>query len=95
MADDDRILGARDGIVSGMLVIRRQIGALKSRRDYMPKHWTAKRARLNGVIEMLEHMDAELDCRRKECADAWRERQAVEIVSSLRPDFGKPLSKRG
>jgi len=52
----------------------------------MPAHWVRRRAALEETISMLVRMDAELDLRRHECAEAWRERQSVEIVNSDRPE---------
>lgn len=83
---DHRLLGARDGIVSGMLVIRRELGAHRERLRLTPIAHVRKRAAIEATITMLSRMDAELDHRRRECADAWAQRQAVEIVSQYRPE---------
>lgn len=85
MSDDARLLGARDGLVSGMLMLRREIGSVKNRLQGMPDHWTKKRASLLEILTMLQRMDAELDRHRHACAKAYRERQDVDIVSSNRP----------
>jgi hypothetical protein len=88
---DHRLLGARDGLVSGMLVIRREIGHIKTRLEWMPERWTKKRAPLLEALAMLQRMDAELDHRRRECSKAWHERMSIEIVSSNRPAPVNPI----
>lgn len=85
-ANDSRLLGARDGLVSAMLVIRRDLGGHRERLRLTPAHHVHKRAATEEIIAMLKRMDDELDRRRRECADAWRHRRDVEIVSSDRPE---------
>jgi hypothetical protein len=89
--DSDRLLGARDGIVSAMIVIRREIGKQNSRLRCISIKNTRQRSQIEAIVDLLLRLDAELDQRRSESATAWRERQDVEIVSSLRPDFGKSI----
>lgn len=88
---DHRLLGVRDGIVSGMFVIRSEIGSVKSRLDSMPTHWTRRRAALLNTLAMLQRMDAELDHRRRETHEEWDRRKAVEIVSQNRPEPVNPF----
>jgi len=88
---DHRLLGARDGLVSGMLVIRRELGRMRERLRMMPAHHVRKRAALQSIIDMLARMDGELDHRRKECQQAWNERMSVEIVSTNRPAPVNPI----
>lgn len=83
---DDRLLGARDGIVSGMLVIRREIGMHRERLRLTPQRHVRKIAALEDTLAMLRRMDEELDRRRRECHDAWQARKDVEIVDSNRPE---------
>lgn len=82
---DCRLLGARDGLVSAMLVVRREIGSLRARLGTMPRHWVRRRAKIEETLALLARVDADLDTRRKKCGVAWRERQSVEIVSGYRP----------
>lgn len=90
---DERLLGARDGLVSGMLlIVRREIGQIKSRLSSMPTRWTRQRAPLLEQLERLTRMDRELDTSRRKCVDAWREQQAVEIISPLRPEPVNPIT---
>lgn len=88
---DHRLLGARDGLVSGMLVIRRELGHKREQLRMTPSHHVRKRAALQSIVDMLTRMDAELDCRRRECQQAWRERMSVEIVSANRPEPVNPI----
>ena len=88
---DHRLLGARDGLVSGMLVIRRELGRKRERLRMTPAHHVRRRAALQETIDMLTRMDTELDYRRKECQQAWNERMSVEIVSTDRPAPVNPI----
>lgn len=88
MSDDDaRLLGHRDGVVTAMLVIRREIAARSEQLRMTPRHHVRKRAAMEDVLAMLRKMDGELDRRQRENRDAWRERQGIEIVSPHRPEI--------
>lgn len=80
-----RLLGARDGIVSGMLAVRRERGALLMRLRSVPAHHVRVRARLQEQIDLLTRIDGQLDLQRLECLDERNFRKSVEIVSPYRP----------
>ena len=88
--DDYRLLGARDGLASAMVVVRGRLGQYRSRLSSVPAAHVRVRADLQATIDLLVSIDADLDLRRRECAEAWRERQSIEIVSPYRPE---PLVK--
>lgn len=85
-----RVLGHRDGIVTAMLAVRRRMGPIKETLRLTPSHHVKVLASAQRVLDMLQGLDDELDRRRCETDCEKREREAVEIVSSLRPE---PLVK--
>lgn len=83
--DAARLIGHRDGIVTAMLAVRRRMGPVRERLRLTPAHHVKVLASAQRVLDMLQSLDDELDRRRRETAEATRERQAVEIVSRDRP----------
>lgn len=89
-AQSARMLGHRDGIVTAMLAVRRRMGPVRETLRLTPPHHVKVLASAQRVLNMLQGLDDELDRRRRETDGEKREREAVEIVSSLRPE---PLVK--
>lgn len=81
-----RVLGHRDGIVTAMLAVRRRMGPLKETLRLTPPHHVKVLASAQHTLDMLQSIDDELDRRRRETDGEKREREAVEIVSPLRPE---------
>lgn len=84
--DDARLLGHRDGVVTAMLAVRRRMGPVRETLRLTPTHHVKVLASAQRTLDMLQSLDDELDRRRRECREALRERQAVEIVSPHRPE---------
>ena len=81
---DIRILGARDGLVTALLAVRRELGPLLEWRRLTPAWQIKKIARLDEKIALLRRLEKQFDTARTECSEAYRARQAVEIVSPYR-----------
>lgn len=89
-AQNARLLGHRDGIVTAMLAVRRRMGPVREKLRLTPSHHVKILASAQRTLDMLRELDEELDRRRRETDGEKREREAVDIVSSLRPE---PLVK--
>lgn len=81
-----RLLGHRDGVVTAMLAVRRRMGPIKETLRVTPAHHVKVLASAQRTLDMLQSLDEDLDRRRRESEPEKREREAVEIVSALRPE---------
>jgi len=81
---DARILGARDGLMTALIAVRREISAIVDRRSRTPARYVRRIARTDETLALLRRLERQFDEARTECDEAYRARQAVEIVSPHR-----------
>lgn len=85
MTDQDaRLLGSRDGLITAVLVVRREIGQLVERRRLTSEYHVRKLAALDATLSLLRRLGRQFDEALRECSNAYKARQAVEIVSPYR-----------
>lgn len=79
-----RFLGSRDGLITAVIAVRREISQLVERRRLTPVRHVRRLARIDETLALLRRLESQFDTAHKECSKAYQDRQAVEIVSQYR-----------
>ena len=83
-AQDTRLLGARDGLITALLAVRREIGPLVERRRRTSERHIHKLAEIDARLSILRRLERQFDEAHRECSEAYRARKSVEVVSPYR-----------
>lgn len=90
MIDDDHVYsmarfgGYNDGLMSALIMLRKERAELQQNHDNAPLVWTGVKAELMVRINSLNRMIDQLQHQRNGSLDDYKERMGVEIISKYR-----------